>query len=208
MELRLTVADKCFRKERPVSQYSSHSNDSHSLEARMAEVSLILHGLQVTIRTKPQVLITTSQNPLSTGYLEGDNLYIYTHKSILTHMKGLLIGLFVFAFAAAGSAQSTRDVSKMTKDAKSEVTAKQDKQDKQIKDALMKDKDLQAQTVDYMMENEDTQKQVAKLAEKADGDKKLVMMNILKNKKLAQAAIEYVKSNPELLKKAMSVVGM
>lgn len=96
----------------------------------------------------------------------------------------------------------------MTKDAKSEMTTEQDKQDKQIKDALMKDKDLQEQTVDYMMENEDTKDRVAKLAEKADGDKKLVMMNILKNKKLAQAAIEYVKSNPELLKKAMSVVGM
>jgi len=122
-------------------------------------------------------------------------------------MKGLLIGLFIFAFAVAGSAQSD-DMSKMTKDAKSEMTAEQNKQDKQIKDALMKDKDLQEQTVDYMMENEDTKDQVAKLAEKADGDKKLVMMNILKNKKLTQAAIEYVKSNPELLKKAMSVVGM
>jgi len=122
-------------------------------------------------------------------------------------MKGILIGLFVCAFAVAGSTQSD-NMSKMTKDAKSEMTAEQDNQEKQIKDALMKDADLQEQTVDYMMENEDTKDRVAKLAEKADGDKKLVMMNILKNKKLAQAAIEYVKSNPELLKKAMSVVGM
>jgi len=96
----------------------------------------------------------------------------------------------------------------MTKDAKSEMTAEQDKQDKQIKDALMKDKDVQEQTVDYLMNNEDTAKQVAKLASKSDGSKKSVMQSILKNKKLSEAAIEYVKSNPELLKKAMSAVGM
>jgi hypothetical protein len=123
-------------------------------------------------------------------------------------MKGLLIGLFVFAFAAAGTAQSTKDVSRMTKDAKSEMKAEQDNQEKQIKDALMKDADLQEQTVDYLMENEDTKEQVAKLAEKTDGSKKSIMQSILKNKKLAETAIEYVKSNPELLKKAMSVVGM
>lgn len=123
-------------------------------------------------------------------------------------MKGLLIGLFVFAFAVAGSAQSTKDVSRMTKDAKSEMTTEQDKQDKQIQDALMKDVDLQEQTVDYLMENEDTAKQVAKLAEKTDGSKKSIMASILKNKKLTEAAINYVKNNPELLKKAMSVVGM
>jgi hypothetical protein len=34
------------------------------------------------------------------------------------------------------------------------------------------------------------------------------MASILKNEQLTAAAIDYVKSNPELLKKAMSAVGM
>jgi hypothetical protein len=123
-------------------------------------------------------------------------------------MKALFIGIFALAFSLAASAQTTESMTKMSKDKKAEMTSAVNEQDKQITDALMKDKELQEETVDYLMNNEDTKEEVAKIAKQTKGSKKGIMASILKNEQLTAAAIDYVKSNPELLKKAMSVVGM
>jgi hypothetical protein len=123
-------------------------------------------------------------------------------------MKGLLLGLFVLACGVSVSAQTTKKMTKMSKDVSTEVVAKADTQDKQITDALMKDKSLQKDTVDYLAKNEDTQKEMATLTMDTKGSKKGIMDGILKNEALTTAAIDYVKSNPQLLEKAMSLVGM
>lgn len=123
-------------------------------------------------------------------------------------MKGLLLGLFVVVLGASVSAQSTKKLNKMSKDAKTEVTAKADTQDKQITDALLKDEEIQKATLDYLTQNETTQKEVAMIAKEAEASKTGIMDAILKNEALTTAAIDYVKSNPELLEKAMSLVGM
>ncbi|MCH2213581.1 MAG: hypothetical protein MK086_00265 [Flavobacteriales bacterium] len=122
-------------------------------------------------------------------------------------MKNLFIALFVVGFTVAGTAQ-TKSLSKIKKDAKSEVSAVSENQDKQIAEALMKDKDLQNQTVEFLMNNEDTKEQVAKISSKVGDSKKSIMDGILKNEALTTAAVDYVKNNPDLLEKAMKLIGM
>ena len=127
--------------------------------------------------------------------------------SIYTIMKGLLIGLFVIAFAVTGTAQ-TKSLSKMKKDAKTEVSAVSDKQDKQIADAIMKEGEVQSETLDFLMKNEETKDAMAMLSKEAGDSKKGLLDGLFKNEMLTSAALDYVKSNPELLEKAMKMVGM
>jgi hypothetical protein len=94
----------------------------------------------------------------------------------------------------------------MAKDAKSEMAS--DEQDKQIKEALMKDEGLQTETIEHLKENEETKEAVERLSAKADGSKKGIMKGILKNEMLTKAALDFIKSKPDLLQKAMSLVGM
>jgi hypothetical protein len=141
-------------------------------------------------------------------FTRAENAYLRRNLKHKTIMKGLLLGLFVVALGTTVSAQTTKSMKKMKKDAKTEMNATADTQDQKIKDALMKDEEIQKATLDYLTENEDTQKQVAKIAKEAEGSKTGIMDAILKNEALTTAAIDYVKSNPELLEKAMSLIGM
>ena len=134
-------------------------------------------------------------------------VYLGLNISTEIKMKNLFIALFVVGFTVAGTAQ-TKSLSKIKKDAKSEVSAVSENQDKQIAEALMKDKDLQNQTVEFLMNNEDTKEQVAKISSKVGDSKKSIMDGILKNEALTTAAVDYVKNNPDLLEKAMKLIGM
>ena len=78
----------------------------------------------------------------------------------------------------------------------------------QIKSALEKDTGLQKEAINYLKNNPDTAKSVAGIVKKNGGSNKGLMKSILGDKDLTTAAIEYISSNPELLSKAMKLVGM
>ncbi|MEM9052288.1 MAG: hypothetical protein AAGC47_09575 [Bacteroidota bacterium] len=122
-------------------------------------------------------------------------------------MKGLLIGLFVVAFAVTGNAQ-TKSLSKMKKNAKSEVVTAEERQNQVITDAIMEEGEVQTKTLEHLLKNEDTKEAMTMLSKEAGDSKKGLLDGLFKNEMLTTAALDYVKNNPELLEKAMKMVGM
>ena len=118
--------------------------------------------------------------------------------------------MFVMAFTASLSAQSLPKLktSDVKMDGIESVKKEQPKLDSQIKDALMKDEDLQKETIDYLKSNPDTAKSLTEIASKNKGSNKGIMKSILGDKDLTTAAIDYISKNPDLLNKAMKVIGM
>ena len=127
-------------------------------------------------------------------------------------MKKVLFFTIAIAFSAVSSLSAqtlpsvkSKDLTKATNDAVSQLSTKQTDQ---IKQALMKDEGLQEKTIDYLKSNPDTKDELVNLASKNTGGLKGMMKSILGDKSLSQTAIDYVSKNPDLLKKAMSIVGM
>ncbi|MFT4847700.1 MAG: hypothetical protein ACI83B_000221 [Sediminicola sp.] len=125
-------------------------------------------------------------------------------------MKKYLIFTFIIAFSASLSAQTMPSLN--SSDAKKAgleaVSKEKPNMEGQIKDALSKDEGLQKETINYLKNNPDTAKSVASMAKKSGGSNKGLMKSILGDKDLTSAAIEYISSNPELLSKAMKIIGM
>jgi len=125
-------------------------------------------------------------------------------------MKKVLFLMFAMAFTTAVSAQtmpsiSTDDVKKVG----AEALAEQNPEiDKQIKDALMKDEGLQKETINYLKENPETASALAGILTKNKGSLDGIMKSVLGDSKLATAAIDFISNNPEMLSKAMKIVGM
>ncbi|MEQ8712298.1 MAG: hypothetical protein RIC80_04740 [Cyclobacteriaceae bacterium] len=129
-------------------------------------------------------------------------------------MKNLLLILIVLATSSALSAQSLPKVNKpdlqsTVEDASSQAGLSED----QIKEALMKDEDLQTETINFLKKNPDTKNAMAKLAMGGMGaslgsSTGGLMKSILGDQNLAAAAISFVQSNPKLLSQAMKVLGM
>ena len=78
----------------------------------------------------------------------------------------------------------------------------------QITEALKKDEGLQKEAINYLKNNPETAVSLAGMAKKSGGSNKGLMKSILGDKDLTAAAIEFISSNPELLSKAMKVIGM
>lgn len=125
-------------------------------------------------------------------------------------MKKNLFFTFIVAFSTALSAQTLPSVktSDLKKDGMEALSKDKPNVDSQIKDALMKDEDLQKETINYLKSNPETAKSVAGMVTKNKGSNKGIMKSILGDKNLSTAAIEYISSNPELLSKAMKIIGM
>lgn len=125
-------------------------------------------------------------------------------------MKRLLLSVFVMAFTISMSAQTMPSVS--TDDVKSagmEAAAEQNPElESQIKDALSKDEGLQKETVNYLKENPDTASAISKII--ADNKDSLdgVIKSVLGDSSLTTAAVDWIANNPEMLSKAMKIVGM
>lgn len=125
-------------------------------------------------------------------------------------MKRLLLSAFVLAFTISMSAQTMPSVS--TDDVKSagmEAAAEQNPElESQIKDALSKDEGLQKETVNYLKENPDTASAISKII--ADNKDSLdgVIKSVLGDSSLTTAAVDWIANNPEMLSKAMKIVGM
>jgi len=125
-------------------------------------------------------------------------------------MKKVLFLMFAMAFTTAVSAQtmpsmSTDDVKKVGAEALAEQNPEMDKQ---IKDALMKDEGLQKETINYLKENPETASALAGILTKNKGSLDGIMKSVLGDSKLTTAAIDFISNNPEMLSKAMKIVGM
>ena len=125
-------------------------------------------------------------------------------------MKKVLFLMFAMAFTTAVSAQtmpsmSTDDVKKVGTEALAEQNPEMDKQ---IKDALMKDEGLQKETINYLKENPETASALAGILTKNKGSLDGIMKSVLGDSKLTTAAIDFISNNPEMLSKAMKIVGM
>jgi ABC-type proline/glycine betaine transport system substrate-binding protein len=122
-------------------------------------------------------------------------------------MKKYLFFMFIVAFSASMSAQTVPSLSDAKKAGES-VSKSTPDMSGQIKEALKKDPGLQKEAINYLKENPETAATVASMAKKNGGSTKGLMNSILGDKDLTTAAIEYISSNPELLSKAMKIIGM
>ena len=118
--------------------------------------------------------------------------------------------MFAMAFTTAVSAQTmpsinADDVKKVGAEALAEQNPEMDKQ---IKDALMKDEDLQKETIKYLKENPETASSLTKILTENKGSLDSIMKSVLGDSKLTTAAIDWISNNPEMLSKAMKIVGM
>lgn len=116
-------------------------------------------------------------------------------------MKKILIALFVVACGTTLSAQtalSTSSVNKMEQKDNAKL-------DKEITDALMKDLDLQRQTVRHLQSKKETRVAMGEIAQSTDGTEKAMMYQILQNEELTKVAVAYVKETPELMKKVKAI---
>jgi ABC-type proline/glycine betaine transport system substrate-binding protein len=123
-------------------------------------------------------------------------------------MKKYLFFMFIVAFSASMSAQTMPSLSDAKDAGMKTVSKSTPDMSSQITEALKKDPGLQKEAVNYLKENPKTAATVASMAAKNGGSTKGLMNSILGDKDLTTAAIEYISSNPELLSKAMKIIGM
>ncbi|MDO6760444.1 hypothetical protein Q4566_09570 [Tamlana sp. 2_MG-2023] len=118
-------------------------------------------------------------------------------------MKKVVLLTIGLAFSAISMSAQSFPVK--TSDLK--AAASSDSQTEKIKEALMKDEDLQSKTIDYLKKDPETAKSVMDLASNSSSNSDL-MKSILGDKSLTSHAIDYITKNPKLLKQALKVVGL
>jgi uncharacterized membrane protein YvbJ len=125
-------------------------------------------------------------------------------------MKRIVLLIVAAVFSASISAQTLPSVNtEDVKEAGMAVAAEQTQDvEKQIKEALMKDEDLQEETIGYLKDNEDTSDAIADIIGENEDSLSGIMEAVMGDSTLSSAAIEWISNNPEMLKKAMKIVGM
>ena len=105
------------------------------------------------------------------------------------------------------SAQKLPTSKKLSKETVEKTVKATDGVESQIKTALLKDEGLQKEAFNFLKSNPETSSAFAGLAAKKLGSSSLIK-SVLGDSDLANAAINYIASNPKLLEKAMKIVGM
>ena len=72
----------------------------------------------------------------------------------------------------------------------------------------MKDEGLQKETIAYLKENPDTSDALTEIVGKNKDSLSGIMDAVMGDSKLASAAIDWISNNPEMLQKAMKIIGM
>lgn len=80
--------------------------------------------------------------------------------------------------------------------------------EKQITEALMKDEGLQKETIGYLKENSVTSDAIAGIIGQNKDSLSGIMEAVMGDSKLSAAAIDWIANNPEMLQKAMKIIGM
>ena len=123
-------------------------------------------------------------------------------------MYKILFFSAALAFSTSLSAQVIPSVKKadLKKSALGSVSKQDTNLDGQIKTALIEDKDLQQNALDYLKSNPETTKSFAGLLSKNKGGNSSLMKSVLGDKKLTATVIDYISKNPKLLKQVTSFI--
>ncbi len=122
-------------------------------------------------------------------------------------MKKYAFLFFVSFFVCSMSAQKLPTSKKLSKETVEKTIKATVGVESQIKTALLKDEGLQKEAFNFLKSNPETSSAFAGLAAKKLGSSSLIK-SVLGDSDLANAAINYIASNPKLLEKAMKIVGM
>lgn len=124
-------------------------------------------------------------------------------------MKRLLIATVILVCSTALAAQKVPDLKKVDVDnEKAEMISKTSSDmEGQISEALMKDKDLQNETIDYLKGNEGTKEMMMGMLKNNKGGTKELMKSVLGDEKLSSAAIGWIAGDSKMMKKVQSLMG-
>ena len=126
-------------------------------------------------------------------------------------MKRIVLLIVAVVFSASISAQTTPSVkTEDVKNAETAVAVEQNPEDteKQITEALMKDEGLQKETIAYLKGNSDTSDALNEIVGENKDSSSGIMEAVMGDSKLASAAIDWISNNPEMIQKAMKIIGM
>ena len=122
-------------------------------------------------------------------------------------MKKLLLVLTILAFTNITFAQTIalNDAAKAT----NSVTKAGSKEvQKQIENGLVTNEDLAAMGADYLKSNPETRSTFATLYKENKGVIGSTMKAVMNNPKLKNSVMDYINDNPDIMNKALSVLGM
>jgi hypothetical protein len=125
-------------------------------------------------------------------------------------MKRIVLLIVAVVFSASISAQTVPSVTtEDVKDAGMTIASEQNPDmEKQIKEALMKDENLQEEAIGYLRDNEDTSDAITEIINENEDSLSGIMEAVMGDSALSSAAIDWISNNPEMLKKAMKIAGM
>ncbi len=124
-------------------------------------------------------------------------------------MKRLLIATIILACSTALSAQTLPSVKKsdVKKEGAEMVSKTSSDTESQISEALMKDEDLQNETIDYLKGNDGTKDMMMGMLKGNKGGSKELMKSILSDDKLSSAAIDWIAGDSKMMKKVQAILG-
>jgi hypothetical protein len=122
-------------------------------------------------------------------------------------MKKLLLILSIVAFTnlSYGQIVSIKDVTKSV-----ETIAKTNSKEvqKQIQNGLTTNDELAAMGADYLKGNSDTSSAFSKIYKDNKGSINQTMKAVMANPKLKSSVMDYINGNPEIMTKALGMLGM
>ena len=123
-------------------------------------------------------------------------------------MKRIVLLIAAVAFSASLAAQdvSSMETEEATDVAVETVAEQTAVTNEQIVEAISKDEALQEETINHLKAHPDAMETMASLDEDHAGSKQDIINAVLNNPDLTAAAVEFVKSNPELLNKVVKLV--
>ena len=129
-------------------------------------------------------------------------------------MKKLLIILSIVAFTNVTYAQvgSLKDASKatesVTKSAESVTKTNSKEVQKQIQDGLVNNDELATMGAKYLKSNPETRSTFATLYEQNKGSINQAMKAVMNNPKLKSSVMDWINGNPDVMNKALGMLGM
>ena len=124
-------------------------------------------------------------------------------------MKGVFLVIIAVIFSSSMYSQEVSLSNAADQVAEAEVVVEQTQDvETQIKDALMKDENLQKEAINYLKENPETASSVADILQANEGSMDGIISAVLGDSELAKTAVNYIKNNPEMLKQVMKLAGM
>ena len=135
-----------------------------------------------------------------------------TNKLII--MKKLLLILSIVAFTNLSYAQvgslkdATKTTESVTKTAESATKANSKEVQKQIQNGLVTNEAVGAMGADYLKSNPDTKSAFLRLYKENNGSIGKTMKAAMKDPEMKKSVMDYINDNPDVMNKALSMLGM